>query len=141
MINPNINDIELTEKDYTEEFKEEKGFYKLYDDRLKHSYIPQKIEWSDLKAEGKTKLDVLYTCYSASGEKFEENIKIEKETKEIFKQFGKETLDSMFDEYVQERSEKTYYPKAKEHLNNLKKELFEEIQIEENLEAEDDMEM
>lgn len=141
MINKNIDDIEITDKDYIDEFKEEKGFFKLYDDRLKHNYIPLKIDWSDLKAEGQTKIEVLYTCYSAGGEKFEEKLMLEKDTLEIFKQFGKESLNNIFDEYVNERSEKSFYPKAKEHLSNLKKELFEEIQVENVAEAEDDMEM
>ncbi len=81
------------------------------------------------------------TCYSASGEKFEEKVKLEKDTLDIFKQFGKEKIENMFDDYVNERSEKSYYPKANEYLNNLKKELLERIQIENVVEAEDDMEM
>ncbi len=141
MINKNIDDIEVTDKSYIDELKEERGFFKLYDDRLKHSYIPLKIDWSDLKADGQTKIEVLYTCYSASGEKFEEKVKLEKDTLDIFKQFGKEKIENMFDDYVNERSEKSYYPKANEYLNNLKKELLERIQIENVVEAEDDMEM
>jgi len=68
IFNKSIEDITLISINYIDKYCESKGFFKAYDNRIKHSYEP--VEITQSYDEG-TKVKFLYTCYSYRGEKFE----------------------------------------------------------------------
>lgn len=128
--NKNIDDIELTDNYYLDKFCDAKGFYRLYDDRLRHTYKPIKIEWSDLLKNGKCRVKFLYTCYSANGEKCEEKMIIDKNFQDLIKEYGKETMSKLIEEYIAEKCKVIPKQEVKEEFEKLKREMFEENCIE-----------
>lgn len=128
--NKSIDDIELTDNYYLDQFCDERGFYRLYDDRLKHTYEPIKIEWSDLLKNGKCKVEFLYTCYSANGEKYEEKMKINKNFQDLIKEYGKETMLELIEKYIDEKCKVIQKQELKEKYEKIKKEMFEKNSIE-----------
>lgn len=57
--NKDIKGVELVEYDYIDEYCNQNGFYTLYDDRLEHSLVPNKI--LDINNR-KIVFDMEYTC-------------------------------------------------------------------------------
>ena len=103
MINPEIDDIELTSEHYIDEFCNEHGFYRLYDSRLKHSYNPMKLLFYS-ESNKLARIKFLYTCFSADGEnKYEEFQTIETKIDNIFiEKYGIDTTNILFEEYNKE---------------------------------------
>lgn len=128
--NKNIDDIELTDDYYLDKFCDEKGFYRLYDDRLKHTYKPIKIEWSDLDNKGKCRVKFLYTCYSAGGIKYEEEMTRDKDFKDLINEYGKETMSDLITKYIDDRCKFIKKPELREDFIKAKTEIFEENCIE-----------
>lgn len=124
--NKDIDDIELTDDYYIDKYCEEKGFFSLYDYRLKHEYKPIKVEWTDMMKNGNTRIKVLYTCYSANGLKYQEEQTRERDTQYFINEYGKETMENLMTKYVDEISKCI---KSKEAFNSLiedKNKLFED---------------
>lgn len=128
--NKDIDDIELTDDYYLDKFCDEKGFYRLYDDRLKHTYKPIKVEWSDLLRDGKCRVKLLYTCYSASGKKYEEEMTRDKDFQYLLNEYGKETILDLITKYIDERCELIKKPEVRQDFEKAKSEMFEENCIE-----------
>lgn len=134
--NKDIDDIELTNDYYIDKFCEEKGFFSLYDYRLKHDYKPIEVEWTDMLKNGDTRVKVLYTCYSANGLKYQEEQTRERDTQYFINEYGKETMEILMTKYIEEKSK---FIKNKESLNCLiedKNKLFEdekEVDIEDSI--------
>lgn len=101
--NKDIEDIELTNEYYIDKFCEEKGFHKLYDSRLKHEYKPIEITWSDIRKDGCSRVKFLYTCYSASGLKYQEEQTRERKTQDLINEYGKELMSDLITKYVDDR--------------------------------------
>lgn len=136
--NKDIDDIELTDDYYIDKYCEEKGFFRLYDNRLKHDYKPIEVEWTDMLKNGDTRIKVLYTCYSANGLKYQEEKTRERDTQHFINEYGKETMENLMTKYIDEKSK---YVKNKEFLNSLiedKNKLFEE---EKEIDIEDSIDM
>ena len=124
--NKDIDDIELTDENYIDKYCEEKGFFSLYDNRLKHDYKPIGIEWTDLRKDGNTRIRLLYTCYSANGLKYQEEQTRERDTQYFINEYGKEIMEELMTKYVDEKSKSI---KSQEVLNLFiedKNKLFEE---------------
>lgn len=136
--NKDIDDIELTDDYYIDKYCEEKGFFSLYDNRLKHDYKPIEVEWTDMLKKGDTRIKVLYTCYSANGLKYQEEQTRERDTQYFINEYGKETMENLMAKYIDEKSKCI---KNKEFLNSLiedKNKLFEE---EKEIDVEDSIDM
>lgn len=136
--NKDIDDIELTDDYYIDKYCEEKGFFSLYDYRLKHEYKPIEVEWTDMLKNGDTRIKVLYTCYSANGLKYQEEQTRERDTQYFINEYGKETMGNLMTKYIDEKSKCI---KNKEFLNSLiedKNKLFEE---EKEIDIEDSIDM
>ena len=124
--NKNIDDIELVDDYYIDKFCEEKGFYRLYDNRLKHSYSPKIVFWSDLKKDGKTQLDCIYTCYSADGSvEYSEEQRRYISINEMIQEYGIDMTKILIDEYINNLCKKIDKPDIQEHYKTIGKELFE----------------
>lgn len=128
--NKNIEDIELTDDYYLDKYCDEKGFYRLYDDRLKHTYKPLEIEWSDLLKNGKCKVKFLYTCYSASGQKYEEEMTRDKNFQDLLNEYGKETMSDLITKYIAEEYKLIKNPEVRQYIEKSKSKMFEENCIE-----------
>ncbi len=134
--NKDIDDIELTDDYYIDKYCEENGFFRLYDNRLKHNYKPIKIEWTDLQKDGDTRVKVLYTCYSAKGLKYQEEQTKERDTQYFINKYGKETMKDLMNKYVEEKCKSI---DNKEVINSYiedKNKLFEdekEVDIEDSI--------
>ena len=124
--NKNIDDIELTNDHYIDKFCEEKGFFKLYDDRLKHEYKPIKIEWTDLYKDGYTRVKVLYTCYSANGLKYQEKQQMERKTQDLINEYGKNLISNLMTKYVEELCKKVDNQEIVKSLIQDKNRIFED---------------
>lgn len=136
--NKDIDDIELTDDYYIDKYCEEKGFFSLYDYRLKHEYKPIEVEWTDMLKNGDTRIKVLYTCYSANGLKYQEEQTRERDTQYFINEYGKETMENLMTKYIDEKSKCV---KNKEFLNSLiedKNKLFKE---EKEIDIEDSIDM
>lgn len=128
--NKDIDDIELTDDYYLDKYCDENGFYRLYDDRLKHSYKPIKIEWSDLLKDGRCKVKFLYTCYSASGQKYEEEMTRDKNFQDLLNEYGKETMSDLITKYIAEEYKLIKNPEVRQYIEKSKSKMFEENCIE-----------
>lgn len=99
-LNKNITDIELVDKYYIDDYCDENGFYRLYDDRLEHTYEPLKVIH---KNDYEVTFNTLYTCtnynhtvnYEETRRARYTNYKMD----ELYKIFGKEKIDCLFEEY------------------------------------------
>ena len=125
--NKNIEDIELVRDDYIDELCEKNGFFKLYDNRLKHKYSPKEVFWSDLEKDGKTQLNCVYTCYSADGSvEYNEEQRRDISIHEMIQEYGYDMTKTLIYEYIDKLSKRFDNPKTYEHLQNIKMELFED---------------
>lgn len=100
-LNKNITDIELVDKNYIDDYCDEHGFYRLYDDRLEHSYEPLKITYKIDNKE--VHFDMLYKCtnynHTVDYEEIEKDTFKNYKIEELYDKFGKEKIDTLFDEY------------------------------------------
>lgn len=125
-LNKDIEDIELVEDYYLDKFCEEKGFFRLYDNRLKHSYKPIEFIWSDLENDGETKVKTIYTCYAANDTEYSEKREIITTINELIKENGKELIENLVDDYIEKRCMKITKPELKENYQKAKQKLFKE---------------
>lgn len=140
--NKNIDDIELVDDYYIDKFCEEKGFFRLYDNRLKHSYSPKIVFWSDLEKDGETQLDCIYTCYSADGSvEYTEERRRFLSINEMIQEYGIDMTKILIDEYINNLSKKYDKPASQEHLKTLAQELFNDKNTDISLEQEDEIEI
>ena len=100
MLNPEIDDIELTNEHYIENFCNEHRFYRLYDNRLEHTLEPIKLLFYS-ETNYIAKVQLLYTCYSADKKhKFEEYQTIEtKINVDFINKYGIDTTNILIEEY------------------------------------------
>lgn len=124
--NKDIDDIEFTNEDYIDKFCEQKGFFELYDDRLKHKYEPTKIEYADLYKGGYTRVKVLYTCYSASGLKYQEEQQQKRKTQDLINEYGKNLISNLMTKYVEELCKKVDNQEIVKSLIQDKNRIFED---------------
>lgn len=134
--NKNIDDIELTDDYYIDKFCEEKGFFRLYDNRLKHEYKPIEIDWTDLNKDGYSRVKFLYTCYSAGGLKYQEEKRYERKTQDLINEYGKELISDLMTKYVDDRCKNIDNQEMIDSYIEDKNELFEdekEVNIEDSI--------
>lgn len=124
--NKDIHDIELTDEYYLDKFCEEKGFFRLYDNRLKHFYEPTEIKWSTLEKESKTIIKGIYTCWATNGTKYSEEQEKKTTINEMIADYGKEETKKLVDKYVEKRCDKSKSLEIQEDYKKSAKELFEE---------------
>lgn len=124
--NKNIDDIELTDDDYIDRFCEKKGFFKLYDDRLKHSYQPVEITWCRLEKEGEVRLKCIYTYWAANGTEYSKEQEMRMTMSEMIKNYGKEKSKELVDRYVEKKCEKFNRLEFQEEYKKAAIEIFEE---------------
>lgn len=135
--NKDIDDIELTDDYYIDKFCEEKGFFRLYDNRLKHEYKPIEIDWTDLNKDGYSRVKFLYTCYSAGGIKYQEEKRYERKTQDLINEYGKELISDLITKYVDDRCKNIANQKIIDSYIEDKNKLFEdekEVDIEDSIE-------
>lgn len=104
MFNPEIDDYELVNENYIDKFIEEKGFYRLYDPKLEHTYEPIKMMYySDRNNIARVKF--LYTCLSADKKhRFEEYQEREVVIDDEFiNKYGADTTNILIQEYKERR--------------------------------------
>lgn len=130
--NRNIDDIELTDDYYLDKFCEERGFYRLYDDRLEHSYEPLEIIWYDLEKNGESCVKFLYTCYSANGIEYTEEMQKKTKTSDLINKYGKEKVKNLINKYIEKRCLKFSNPKIKEICIKARSELFGKNEVDSN---------
>ena len=125
--NENIEEIELVDDYYLDKFCEEKGFFKLYDERLEHTYAPIEIISSRFSMYGSTKVKFLYTCYSADGIKCCEEHEEILTFYDLIQKYGKETVQPLVNKYIaqlqKENLQEEYIKNASEVFNEVEKEL------------------
>lgn len=102
--NKNIEDIELTDENYIDKYCEEKGFFSLYDYRLKHEYKPIEVLWTDMAIKGDSRVKALYICYSANGLKYQEEQVRERDTQYFINEYGIETMENLMTKYIDDKS-------------------------------------
>ena len=142
MLNKNIDNVELVNTYYIDKFCEEKGFFKLYDDRLKHSYEPIEVLWSPLLKDRECKIKFLYTCYSANGDKYQEEFVNEKNIQELIKEYGKDTMSNLLTKYIDKEYEIFKNEERRNECIKAKDKIFEDyITNEINNEIENDIEI
>ena len=65
MLNPDINDIKLVDQNYIDDFCNKNGFYKLYNNKLEHTFEPIKLCSSLLLYKQNSKIEsALYLLLS-----------------------------------------------------------------------------
>ncbi len=105
-LNKNITNIELVDKNYIDDYCDEHGFYRLYDDRLEHSYEPFKVTY---KSDSEVHFDMLYKCtnynHTVDYEKVMKNAFKNYKIEELYDRFGKEKIDILFGEYDKKMEE------------------------------------
>lgn len=104
MLNPEIDDIELTDEYYIDKFCDERGFYGLYNPKLEHSYEPIKIKFYDEK-NNEAVIKMLYTCYSADKKYKYEDFREDKVTidDDFISKYGVDTTNILIEEYKERR--------------------------------------
>lgn len=127
--NKDIDDIELTNDDYIDKFCEKKGFFGLYDCRLKHSYEPVEIIWFNIEVNRKSVVKFLYTCYASNGIKYTEEMQRKVEMSDLINKYGKEKVERLIDKYIETKCSKISHSKIREDYIKGKNELFENNQI------------
>ena len=132
--NENIEEIELVDDYYLDKFCEEKGFFKLYDERLEHTYAPIEIISSRFSMYGPTKVKFLYTCYSADGIKCCEEHEEILTFYDLIQKYGKETVQSLVNKYIAQLQKENL---QEEYIKNAS-EVFNEVEKELNLDFEDE---
>ena len=125
IFNPNIEDIELTTDYYIDKFCEEKGFFKLYDKRLNHSYEPLKINWIGLPNKNTAIVKLLYTCYASNGTEYKEELRERHSIQDLIKEYGKEKIQKLINEDIEQTCAIHSTPEAKENFKKYREELFE----------------
>lgn len=124
--NKNITDIELVDNNYLDEYCDKNGFYRLYDDRLEHSLIPNKIT----KIYGKNiYFDLTYSC--ANFDKtvtYTENkeVRYDFNLSDLNKLFGADKMESLLSDY--EKESKNRRSIAEKQKNETKDDIEEEIE-------------
>lgn len=102
--NKNITDLELVDYNYMDEFNEEHGFFRLYDERLEHKREPLRIVI--MNGTSFIQLKEKYSCYNYDRSVYyeEERDGVYKNFKmnELYKIFDKEKLDKTIEEYNKE---------------------------------------
>lgn len=121
-LNPNITEIELTDDNYIEKFCEECGFFKLYDDRLQHSFEP--INIMSLDTLGNCNVKFLYTCFASDGTKYSEESSGNFKINDLINEFGKEAIAPLVQSYTASRPFKN--SEMKEKFLKFVKEIFDE---------------
>ncbi len=129
--NSNIKDIELVDKNYIDEFCDNKGFYKLYDDRLKHEFKPLEITHMNKSEIG---LKMQYSCFNHDESiYYEEEKSITRKTEElekIFDEYGNELMKELINKY--EEKIKNLFSKKEESPHKKKDKLCYLVDILEN---------
>ena len=115
--NKNIDDIELCNDYDLNKFCEEKGFFKLYDGRLKHNDTLNEIIRCELYRNDGVTYKGLYTYYSASNEKFTMEREAKMNIRGLIHQFGRDIVKKSFDEYMERRLLSIRPEKAKEYTD------------------------
>lgn len=99
-LNRNITNIELVDKNYIDEYCNEHGFYRLYDNRLEHTYQPIRLIH---KNDYEITFDMYYKCTN-----YDQSVDYEETTRakftnykmsELYDKFEKENIDTLFREY------------------------------------------
>ncbi len=131
--NKNIKDIKLIDKNYIDEYCDELGFYRLYDDKLEHKYEPVKIIY---KTDRDLILNMKYSCYNYDKSIYFENISRENfnnyNMENLYRQFGKQQIDNLFDNYYKELEgfkEKVNSKNEEEYRECLKEKNDDELTI------------
>lgn len=123
-LNKNIDDIELVDDYYIDEYCKKNGFFELYDDRLEHT--KKIIEIKDLSPilNDNSLIEYQYTCYAANGTEYSEIRKTRGKIRDIIEEYGKENVRPLAIEYVKRICDIFNNDKIKEKYNDLLNEAF-----------------
>lgn len=126
IFNKNIKDIELVDNNYLDEYCNKNGFYRLYDDRLEHSLVPNKIT----KIYGNTiYFDLTYSCTNFDKTvTYTENkeVSYDYNLEYLNSKFGANNMDSLLSDYEKESKNRRII--AKKAINETKEDIEEEIE-------------
>ena len=126
IFNKNIKDIELVDHNYMDEYCNENGFYRLYDERLEHTLKPIKI--IDIY-HNKIIFELEYRCINYDKTKtYTENMRrtYDLDLDKLNKQFGSKEMKLLLSDYDKELEKKKNL--FKNEKNDMQKELDEEIE-------------
>lgn len=122
--NKEIDDIELVDDYYIDEYCEKNVFFELYDNRLKHNNKIVEIRNIEPNINGEMHIKYQYTCYAVDGTKYSEIRETKDKIKNIIKQYGKDNVKPLVDKYVKELCDIFKNDKTKEKYNQLLKDMF-----------------
>lgn len=125
-LNEDIEDIELVDDYYLDKFCEERGFFRLYDSRLKHHNELKEVKWVDPSINGEMQFKYKYTCYAANGTEYSEILETREKITDVIKEYGKDNVKPLVTAYVKDISSRILKSdEAKEHYSQFLKDVFE----------------
>lgn len=125
-LNPDIDEVELVDDYYIDKFCEEKGFFELYDNRLKHHNKLKEVIWVEPSIEGKIHYKYEYTCYAVNGTKYSEIRETKGKINKLIEEYGKDNVKPLVTAYVKDIcSHIIKSDKVQEHYNQFLKDVFE----------------
>lgn len=125
-LNKEIDDIELVDDYYIDKYCEEKGFFELYDSRLKHHNELKEVKWVDPFINGEMQFKYKYTCYATNGTEYSEILETKEKITDVIKEYGKDNVKPLVTAYVKDIcSSILKSDEAKEHYNQFLKDVFE----------------
>lgn len=120
--NKNIKNIELVNDYYIDDYCKQHGFYKLYDNNLKHSLNPLKITHMN---DRDLTMDVLYTCYN-----YDDSVEYNEEMNIKYRDYNRNELDKLYGRDVMNTLIENYEKHFEELRSLLKKDKeSEEMQL------------
>lgn len=92
----------IRDYNYIKKYCEENGFYKLYDDRLKHSNEILSVKYLDPYIRNDSIIICKYTCYAKDGTEYSEVIEEKDKIRNIVNKYGEEKVKTLALEYIDE---------------------------------------
>lgn len=90
--------------------------------------------WCDFTIEGKTKIKSLYTCYSANGSEYTEEITREGKLEDFINEYGKDTMNKLLDNYIEKEVARINKQEFKNIAETYKAEIFSNNVLEDEME-------
>lgn len=137
-LNNKIEDIELVDEYYIDDYCEKNGFFELYDDRLKHNNKMLEIKKLSPILNDDSLIEYQYTCYAVDGTEFSEIRKEKDNIKNIVKKYGLENVKPLALEYIDKMCKIFTSIELKEKFNQLVIDVFETNKDENSLEMDND---
>lgn len=127
IFNTDIEDIELTDDYYLDKYCEEKGFFEMYDKRLKHITEPTEIIVFPFRKESKARVKMQYTCYASNGTKCSDELQEFITVEDLVKQYGKNKIQELAYSFIERRCSNIEDLQEREKYRKNKQEAFCEV--------------